>query len=93
MRVKDGLIANKILSRLKNSTQFFSIMESLIVIGTLENQQKVLNLLMYIGENEYFKNLISDKLSKINLSSELLLSKDNPNQTLLHLNYSKSHNL
>jgi hypothetical protein len=64
-------------------------MESLIVIGTMENQSKVLSLLMYIGENDYFKNLISEKLKQINLSPDLLLSKDNPNQTLLHLHYSK----
>ena len=89
MRIKDGNISNNILSRLKKSTQFFSIMESLIVIGSIENQNKILNLLMYIGENDYFRNLISEKLQKINLSPDLLLSKDNPNQTLLHLHYSK----
>lgn len=88
MDIRENAISKSILERIRKSSQFFSIMESLMSLGSTQNHRKILKLLMYVGENEYFHECISNKLNQINVSPELLLCKENPSQALVHLNYS-----
>lgn len=88
MAIQEDAISKSILERIRKSTQFFSIMETLMSLSSTQNHRKILKLLMYVGENEYFHECISKKLDQINVSPDLLLCKENPSQTLVHLNYS-----
>lgn len=88
MAVKENQIGNQILEKIRNSDLFFSIMESLLSIGSEETKGLVLRLLSYVGDNEYFRNLILDKLGKFNISPEILIAPENQSQSLLYLNYS-----
>ena len=88
MAVKENQIGNQILEKIRNSDLFFSIMESLLSIGSEETKGLVLRLLSYVGDNKYFRNLILDKLGKFNISPEILIAPENQSQSLLYLNYS-----
>lgn len=89
--VRDSEVTQSILERIRGSTQFFSIMESLLSVASPPNQAKILKVLAFVGENEYFRKFIAEKLGQINVSPELLLCKENPAQALMHLHYSRSN--
>lgn len=86
--IKEDEIKIKILLKIKESDQFLSIMESLIALGEDEIQSILLDIMIYLGESEYYKNIIKEKLKKINNSFKELMIPENQKQTYLYLTHS-----
>lgn len=86
--IKEDEIKIKILLKIKESNQFLSIMESLIALGKEEIQSVILDIMIYLGESDYYKNIIKEKLKKINNSFNQLMIPENEKQTYLYLTHS-----
>lgn len=65
-------------------------MESLMTLGTPQNYPVLMDILTYLGPNDFYKQLVNEKLLNINSSLESLFVPQNSFQTLLYLNHSNS---
>ena len=81
--IKEQQINIQILSQIKKSKKFFEILESQLELGETRNREIILDILLVIGPNPFYQELIEKHLT----DQQLLFPEDNLVHSLVYLNY------
>jgi hypothetical protein len=81
--VKEQQITEQIVQQINKSSKFFEILETQLALGDAFNNEMILDILMYLGPNDYYNTLIKNKVEDLSF----FFPENNKIHCLVYLNY------